>query len=233
MTTPPEKAPDAPIREAPRAGTRGTADPAAAPATPADADTATDTTVDAAGAASPERAADTARETDPADAPDPGDATDPSEALAASPPDGAGPGAAREAPHVATVLRLAGAMQRIALVLSVAVAVVAVAVATLLRGGGEGLAGAVIGALLGIGAGLLGTVVMRGTARATPAGVMIGAMAAFTGKIVVLMVFLIAFRETALFDNETFAFTLLAVTAAYIVGEVIGFVRTRIPVLDI
>ena len=36
-----------------------------------------------------------------------------------------------------------------------------------------------------------------------------------------------------LFDNQVFGFTLLAVTAAWIAGEVVGFVRKRIPVLDL
>ena len=71
------------------------------------------------------------------------------------------------------------------------------------------------------------------TARATPAGVMIGAMTAFTGKIAFLLVFLLLFRGTTLFDNQAFAFTMLAVTAAWIIGEVVGFVRTRIPAVDL
>jgi ATP synthase protein I len=74
---------------------------------------------------------------------------------------------------------------------------------------------------------------MARTARATPAGVMIGAMAAFGVKIVVMLVFLLLFQGTTLFDNRAFAFTLLAVTAAWIVGEVVGFVRTRVPAVDL
>jgi ATP synthase protein I len=138
----------------------------------------------------------------------------------------------KDAPHVASVLKLAAAMQRTAAILSVIVAVVAIVVALVLRGT-PGAVGAVVGSVIAIALGWLGTFVMAKTARATPAGVMIGAMTAFTGKIAFLLVFLLLFRGTTLFDNQAFAFTMLAVTAAWIAGEVIGFVRTRIPAVDL
>jgi ATP synthase protein I len=137
-----------------------------------------------------------------------------------------------DAPHVRTVLRLAAAMQRHAVALAVPVAVVAAVLAAVLRGT-PGLIGAVIGAVLGLTAGAVSTLVMRGTARTSPAGVMIGAMTSFAGKVLLLMVFLVAFRGTTLFDNRAFGLTLLAVTVAWIAGEVVGFVRARPPVLDI
>ena len=138
----------------------------------------------------------------------------------------------KDAPHVASVLKLAAGMQRNALVLSAIAAVLSIVVAFLVRGG-SGLVGAVVGSVIGIGLGYLGTFVMAKTARTTPAGVMVGAMTAFGAKIAFLLVFLLLFRGTTLFDNQAFAFTLLAVTAAYIGGEVIGFLRTRIPVVDL
>ncbi|NMH99007.1 hypothetical protein [Pseudonocardia acidicola] len=137
-----------------------------------------------------------------------------------------------EAPHVKTVLRLARAMQRNALILAAVTSVVAVVVSAVLRGGG-GAVGAVVGAVLAMVAGSVSTLVMRATAQASPAAVMISAMTAFGGKIVVLLVFLILLRGTTLFDNQTFAITILAVTAAWIIGEIIGFVRTRTPVIDL
>lgn len=138
----------------------------------------------------------------------------------------------QDAPHVATVLRLASAMQRAALVLAVPVAVVAVVVWAVLRGG-TGAVGGLVGAAIGLGVGLVGTLVMRWTARATPAGVMIAAMTSFAGKVLLLLVFLIAFRGTTLFDNRAFGISLMAVTVAYVAGEVIGFVRARIPAVDL
>lgn len=138
----------------------------------------------------------------------------------------------KDAPHVASVLKLAAAMQRIAVTLAIAAAVLAMVVGFLLRGT-PGLVGALVGGVIAGGLGWLGTFVMAKTARATPAGVMVGAMGSFGAKIVFLLVFLLLFRGTTLFDNRVFAFTMLAVTAAYILGEVIGFVRTRIPVLDL
>ncbi|MEJ3657151.1 hypothetical protein WEH80_29725 [Actinomycetes bacterium KLBMP 9759] len=138
----------------------------------------------------------------------------------------------KDAPHVATVLRLAGVMQRNAFVLTAIVGVLAIVVAAVLRAW-PGAIGAVVGVVIGGGAGYVGTFVMSRTARASAAGVMVAAMTAFAGKVLVLLVFLILFRGTTLFDNQAFAFTLLAVTAAYIVGEVIGFVRARIPVVDL
>ena len=138
----------------------------------------------------------------------------------------------KDAPHVGTVLRLASAMQSSAAIITAVVAVIAFVVAFLLRGS-PGLVGAIVGAVIGGALGWLGTWVMARTARASPAGVMIGAMAAFGVKIVVMLVFLLLFQGTALFDSQAFAFSLLAVTAAWIVGEVVGFVRTRIPAVDI
>jgi ATP synthase protein I len=138
----------------------------------------------------------------------------------------------QDAPHVATVLRLASAMQRHAAILCVIVGVLALVVAFMMRGG-PGVIGALVGAVIAGGLGWLGTWVMARTARTTPAGVMIGAMTAFGAKILFMLVFLLVFQDTTLFDNQSFAFTMLAVTAAWIVGEVVGFVRTRVPAIDL
>jgi ATP synthase protein I len=138
----------------------------------------------------------------------------------------------KDAPHVASVLRLAATMQRIALILAGAVAVIGVVLGFALRATPGGV-GAVVGGVIALGLGLLGTVVMSRTARATPAGVMVGALGAFAGKVAFLLVFLLLMRGTTLFDNQAFAFSMLAVTVAYITGEVIGFVRAKVPVVDI
>ncbi len=138
----------------------------------------------------------------------------------------------QDAPHVKTVLRLAATMQRHALLCSVPLGVAAVVLGAVLRGT-PGLVGALLGAVLGLAAGLVTTLVMRGTARTSPAGVMIGAMTSLAGKILLLMLFLVAFRGTTLFDNQAFGFTLLAVTIGWIAGEVVGFVRAKAPVLDL
>jgi ATP synthase protein I len=143
-----------------------------------------------------------------------------------------GPDPQPDAPHVKTVLRLAATMQRHALLITVPIAVVAVVLGAVLRGT-PGLVGAVIGAALGLVAGLVTTLVMKGTARTSPAGVMIGAMTSLAGKILLLMLFLVAFRGTTLFDAHAFGFTLLAVTVGWITGEVVGFVRAKAPVLDL
>src|ERR687895_562908 len=132
----------------------------------------------------------------------------------------------KDAPHVATVLRLASAMQRYAVIVTAVVAVLALVVAFLMRGV-PGLVGALVGGVIAAGLGWLGTWVMAQTARASPAGVMIGA------KILFMLVFLLLFQGTTMFDNRSFAFTMLAVTMAWIIGEVIGFVRTRIPAVDV
>jgi ATP synthase protein I len=137
-----------------------------------------------------------------------------------------------DAPHVKTVLRLAATMQRHALLLGVPLGVAAVVLGGVLRGT-PGLIGALVGVVLGLVAGLITTLVMRGTARTSPAGVMIGAMTSLAGKILLLMLFLVAFRGTTLFDNRVFGFALLAVTIGWIAGEVIGFVRAKAPVLDL
>ena len=138
----------------------------------------------------------------------------------------------KDAPHVASVLKLAAAMQRNALILAVVVGVIAVVVGVLVRGV-PGLVGALVGAVIAGGLGWVGVWVMARTARATPAGVMLGAMTAFAGKLLFLLVFLLLFQGTTLFDNRAFAFSMLGVTAAWIVGEIVGFVRTRVPAIDV
>ena len=140
--------------------------------------------------------------------------------------------AQQDAPHVATVLKLASAMQRYAVIVTAVVVVIALVAAFVLRGG-SGVVGALVGAVIAGGLGWLGTWVMARTARATPAGVMIGAMTAFGLKILFMLVFLLLFQGTTLFDNRSFAFTMLALTMAWIIGEVVGFVRTRIPAVDV
>jgi ATP synthase protein I len=137
-----------------------------------------------------------------------------------------------DAPHVASVLKLAAGMQRHAAILTVVVGVVAVVLGFVLAGVQGGI-GAIVGAVIAGGLGWLGTFVMIKTARATPAGVMVGAMTAFAGKIAFLLVFLLLFQGTTLFDSQAFAYTMFAVTAAWIIGEVVGFVRTRIPAVDL
>jgi ATP synthase protein I len=142
------------------------------------------------------------------------------------------PASGQDAPHVKTVLRLAATMQRHALLFGLPLAAAAVVLGAVLRGT-SGLIGALLGAVLGLAAGLVTTLVMRGTARTSPAGVMIGAMVSLAGKILLLMLFLVAFRGTTLFDNQVFGFTLLAVTVGWIAGEVVGFIRAKAPVLDL
>jgi ATP synthase protein I len=137
-----------------------------------------------------------------------------------------------EAPHVKTVLKLAGAMQRNAVVLGVIASVVALVLGLVLRGT-SGLIGAAIGVVIGLGLGFIGTGVMKGTARATPGGVMVGAMASFAGKFVILLVFLLIFRGTTAFDAKAFAFSLLGVTVAWIAGEMVGFIRAKAPSVDV
>jgi ATP synthase protein I len=137
-----------------------------------------------------------------------------------------------DAPHVKTVLKLAAAMQRYAVIAGGVVAVVALVLSLVLRGT-HGLVGSVVGVVIALVLGFVGTWVMRGTARATPGGVMVGAMASFAGKFVLLLVFVIVFRGTSLFDNQTFAFSLAGVTLAWIAGECVGFVKAKAPSVDV
>ena len=160
--------------------------------------------------------------------------TDPDQPARRPAEDGYGPATepTKDAPYVASVLRLAAAMQRYAAILAVVVGVVAIVLGFVLGGVSAGI-GTVVGAVIAGGLGWLSTFVMIKTARATPAGVMVGAMSAFAAKILFLLVFLLLFRGTTLFDNRAFAYAMLAVTAAWIAGEVVGFVRTRIPAVDL
>lgn len=130
-----------------------------------------------------------------------------------------------------TVFRLAHAMLWGALWPTAVVAVAAVVVAGWLRGV-PGVVGAVIGIALVVLCSGLGIAVMRWTARSHPMAVMSAAMFSFVGKLGLLLIFLLVFRGTTLFDVRAFGFTLLAGTIAWTIGEAVGFARARVLVVE-
>lgn len=130
----------------------------------------------------------------------------------------------------ATVLRLATAMLRPALWSTVVVGLLAVLVASV-PAGAAGALGAFLGTLLVVGCCWFNIVVMRWTAKAQPFTVMAAAIGGYCGKFVVLLTLLITLQGTTLFDMHSFALAILASAVSWTGGELVGFVRARVPTL--
>lgn len=125
-----------------------------------------------------------------------------------------------------TIIRGANGMQRYALPPSLAVGVIGAVVGGIFAGL-PGVFGAVIGAAITIGGGMLMLLVMRKTAHLDPMVVMGAVMGTYFLKLVALLVFGFAFRGTTLFDIRVFGFTVVAGVLVWAAGVGVGFRRTK------
>ncbi|GAA3180298.1 MULTISPECIES: hypothetical protein [Streptomyces] len=118
-----------------------------------------------------------------------------------------------------------------ALVPTLAAGVVAVAVCAALVGG-AGAVGAVIGTLLVVlvmGAGL---VILQQTAKKYPDLFQMMGLLLYSVQILAVAVFLLAFKDTTLFDTKAFAFTLLGATLVWIAAQTRGHMKAKILYVD-
>ncbi|MFF9477379.1 hypothetical protein [Streptomyces sp. NPDC014733] len=118
-----------------------------------------------------------------------------------------------------------------ALVPTLVAGVVAVAVSAALAGG-AGAVGAVIGTLLVVlvmGAGL---VVLQQTAKKLPDLFQMMGLLLYSVQILAVAVFLLAFKDTTLFDTKAFAFTLLGATLVWIAAQTRGHMKAKILYVD-
>ncbi|MGW0947714.1 hypothetical protein ACWD4O_34895 [Streptomyces sp. NPDC002623] len=94
--------------------------------------------------------------------------------------------------------------------------------------GGKGALGAVFGAalvLLFMGGGLM---VLLRTARQLPHLFQSMGLLLYTTQILFLMILLIAFKGTSVFDPKAFAFTLLAATLVWMAAQVRSHMKAKI-----
>ncbi|MFE3884052.1 hypothetical protein ACFXPQ_14300 [Streptomyces lydicus] len=114
-----------------------------------------------------------------------------------------------------------------AVVPTLATGVIAVAVSAAVAGV-QGVIGAVVGTVLVVlvmGAGLA---VLQKTARNLPQLFQMMGLLLYTTQILFVLVFLLAFKDTTLFDTKAFAFTLLGATLVWIAAQTRGHMKAKI-----
>ncbi|MEU5212565.1 hypothetical protein [Streptomyces sp. NPDC020742] len=118
-----------------------------------------------------------------------------------------------------------------AVVPTLALGAIAVAVSAVVAGA-TGAIGAVIGTALVVlvmGAGLL---VLQKTARNLPQLFQMMGLLLYTTQILFVLFFLLAFKDTTLFDTKAFAFTLLGATLVWIAAQTRGHMKAKILYVD-
>ncbi|MEU7180134.1 hypothetical protein ACWIG3_30355 [Streptomyces celluloflavus] len=114
---------------------------------------------------------------------------------------------------------------------TLAIGVIAVAVSAAVAGG-AGALGAVVGTalvLLVMGAGLA---VLQYAAKNLPQLFQMMGLLLYTLQILLVGVFLLAFKGTTLFDTKAFAFTLLGATLVWIAAQTHGHMKAKILYVD-
>ncbi|MFD8547698.1 hypothetical protein [Streptomyces sp. NPDC059649] len=114
---------------------------------------------------------------------------------------------------------------------TLALGVIAVAVSAVVAGA-KGAIGAVVGTLLVLlvmGAGL---VVLQKTAKNLPQLFQMMGLLLYTTQILFVLLFLLAFKDTTLFDTKAFAFTLLGATLVWIAAQTRGHMKAKILYVD-
>ncbi len=118
-----------------------------------------------------------------------------------------------------------------AVVPTLAIGALAVVVSAVVAGA-QGAIGAVVGTalvMLVMGAGL---VVLQKTAKNLPQLFQMMGLLLYTTQILFVLVFLIAFKDTTLFDTKAFAFTLLGTTLMWIAAQTRGHMKAKVLYVD-
>lgn len=97
---------------------------------------------------------------------------------------------------------------------------------------GKAVLGSAIGTVIVIAFFTVGQLVVGGVLRTNPQMAMTVALMVYLLKIGVLLVFIVLFQGTTLFDTKVFALTVLACTLAWTVAEVWVFSRTKVLYVD-
>lgn len=125
------------------------------------------------------------------------------------------------------VLRFASAMLRPAWISTSIGGALAVSLAGVLLGGKAAL-GAALGTLVVLVSGWCTVELMRRTAGSGPMTVFGAGVGGYCAKFVLLLILLIAVRDTSLFDVGAFGLSILAGAVIWTTAELIGFLRLRV-----
>lgn len=131
-------------------------------------------------------------------------------------------------PHAKSVLTLADAMLRTALVPGLATVALGAVAATVLVGA-DGLFGALAGGAVAFGSSLMTLFMMRWSAGLPVMMVMGVALGGFALKMVVLLGVMVALRGVDALHPLSLALTFLAVVLVWAAAEAVAFRRTKIP----
>jgi ATP synthase protein I len=135
-------------------------------------------------------------------------------------------------PHAQSVLTLARAILRTALV-PVSLTVVVGAAIGLVLVGTDGLYGALVGGAVALASSLATILMMRWSAGFPPMFVMVVALGGFASKLVVLLGVMTALRGVDALHPMSLALTFLAAVLVWVAAEVVAFRRTKIPTVII
>ncbi|NJQ00810.1 hypothetical protein [Streptomyces zingiberis] len=98
--------------------------------------------------------------------------------------------------------------------------------------GGQGALGAVVGAAVVILFMGIGLVVLQQTGRKYPQLFQAMGLMLYTTQLLLLFVFVAAFKDTELFDHRAFAATLVAVTLAWVAAQARAHMKEKILYVD-
>ncbi|MFJ8073147.1 hypothetical protein ACIQ7Q_04150 [Streptomyces sp. NPDC096176] len=98
--------------------------------------------------------------------------------------------------------------------------------------GGKGAIGAVVGTLVVILFMGMGMLVLQRTAKNFPHLFQAMGLMLYTAQLLLLLVFMMAFKDTTLFDAKAFAFTLLAATIVWITAQARAYMKAKILYVD-
>ncbi|MFI6288151.1 hypothetical protein ACIBCM_25975 [Streptomyces sp. NPDC051018] len=110
---------------------------------------------------------------------------------------------------------------------TVAAGVIAVAVSAGVAGG-KGALGAVVGTLVVVLFMGIGLVVLQRTAKKFPHLFQAMGLMLYMAQLLLLFVFLSAFKDTTLFDAKVFALTLLATTIVWVAAQARAYMKAKI-----
>ncbi|MGW7355911.1 hypothetical protein ACWGI0_04330 [Streptomyces sp. NPDC054802] len=94
--------------------------------------------------------------------------------------------------------------------------------------GGKGATGAVVGTLVVILFMGMGMLVLQRTAKNFPHLFQAMGLMLYTAQLLLLLIFMMAFQDTTLFDAKAFAFTLLAATLVWVSAQARAYMKAKI-----
>lgn len=134
--------------------------------------------------------------------------------------------------HGESVIRLADANLRHALWPGVATVVLGIAAGAIFAGM-AGVLGALVGGVVAFASSFATLWLMRKTSHLPPIMVMAAALGGFAGKMVLLLLVMMAVRPIDWLHTESLAYTMLATVIVWAAMETVAFRKTKIPTLVI